>query len=128
MFGVLRRGVAPLMSFRQLTTVSSLAETAESLLLQTEAEGGEVGLVLDLTLGSGSDSAHLLETTPASVLGVDVDPRTDSTMARCGVRPPAQPVSPDGVMTMTQHVINILFILRSRWLTRLLHTSKMIGD
>ena len=38
MFGVLRRGVAPLMSCRQLTTVSSLAETAESLLLQTEAE------------------------------------------------------------------------------------------
>ena len=82
MFGALRRGVAPLMSCRQLTTVSSLAETAESLLLQTEAEGGEVGLVLDLTLGSGSDSAHLLETTPATVLGVDVDPRTDSTMAR----------------------------------------------
>ena len=71
----------PLMSSRQLTTAGcSLAETAESLLLQSEADS-ETSLVLDLTLGSGSSSSHLLETTRASVLGVDVDPRTATTMA-----------------------------------------------
>ena len=63
----------PLMSPRQLTT-------AVSSLLQSEADS-ETALVLDLTLGSGSSSSHLLETTRASVVGVDVDPSTSSTMA-----------------------------------------------
>ena len=72
----------PVMSSRQLTTaVSSVTETVESLVVQCEAES-EPPLVLDLTLGSGSSTSHLLETTKARVLGVDVDPRTSHTMAR----------------------------------------------
>ena len=74
----------PVMNCRQLTTaVSSVTETVESLVVQCEAESeGEPPLVLDLTLGSGSSTSHLLETTKARVLGVDVDPRTSHTMAR----------------------------------------------
>ena len=72
----------PVMSSRQLTTsVSSVAETVESL-LQCEADSDrEPPLVVDLTLGSGISTSHLLETTRARVLGVDVDPRTTRTMA-----------------------------------------------
>ena len=75
----------PLMSCRQLTTrvsSSSVTETVETL-LQCQADGdSEPPLVLDLTLGSGSSASHLLETTKARVVGVDVDPRTSQTMAR----------------------------------------------
>ena len=69
----------PLMSCRQLTTTVS---SVESLLQCREESDSEPPLVLDLTLGSGSSTSHLLETTKARVLGVDVDPRTSQTMAR----------------------------------------------
>ena len=84
MFVRLTRSVVPVMTSRQLTSsVSSLTETVQSLVLQCEAESeGESPLVLDLTLGSGSSTSRLLETTRARVVGVDVDPRTSQTMAR----------------------------------------------
>ena len=74
----------PLMTSRQLTTtVSSVTEIVESLVVQCETESdGEPPLVLDLTLGSGSSTSYLLETTRARMLGGDVDPRTSQTMAR----------------------------------------------
>ena len=92
MFVRLKRSVVPLMTSRQLaSSVSSVTETVQSLVLQCEAESdSEPPLVVDLTLGSGSSTSHLLETTRARVLGVDVDPRTSRTMARLAEEWPAR--------------------------------------
>ena len=69
------------LSFRHLASLSRAAEAAVPLLTCQE-ETSQPPLVMDLTLGTGSTSSHLLEKTEARVLAVDVDPRSSLTMSR----------------------------------------------
>ena len=78
MFCRLTSSTIPRLSCRLLGTVSRPAEVAASLLPPEE----ESPLVLDLTLGTGTTSSHLLETTKARLVGVDVDPGTSLTVTR----------------------------------------------
>ena len=80
MFVKLSRSVVPLMTSRQMVTVSRPVEAVVPLLQCSEDR--EPPLVLDLTLGTGGTSTHLLDNTRARLLGVDVDPRCALTVSR----------------------------------------------
>ena len=79
MFVRLQRSVVPLMTSRQMVTVSS---PVEAVLPHLQSSEEREPLVLDLTLGSGSTSLQILEKTKARVVGVDVDPHSSLTVTR----------------------------------------------
>ena len=79
MFVRLQRSVVPLMTSRQMVTVSS---PVEAVLPHLQSSEEREPLVLDLTLGSGSTSLQILERTKARVVAVDVDPHSSLTVTR----------------------------------------------